>query len=78
MKCIVYKTTDTFSDKIYIGVDTKNDDLYFGSGNAIKEIIKERGTEYLIKETLYEFDTPEEAFLKEALTWAFSSTSPFL
>lgn len=43
MKCIVYKTTDTFSDKIYIGVDTKNDDLYFGSGNAIKEIIKERG-----------------------------------
>lgn len=65
MTIIVYKTTDINTGKIYIGVDTKNNPEYFGSGNLIKNIIKKRGTDSLIKETLFEFDNKEEAYLKE-------------
>ena len=66
MSSVVYKTTDMLTDKIYIGVDTKNNPKYFGSGTEIKQIISEGRISDLRKEILFMFDTAEEAFNKEA------------
>ena len=65
--CVVYKTTDTKTGKIYIGVDTNNNPNYFGSGRNIKNIIKNEGRlSDLQKEILFTFDNAEDAFAKEA------------
>lgn len=63
---IVYKTTDTKTDRIYIGVDSINNPAYFGSGTEIKQLILEGRITDLRKEILYEFDSIEEAFAKES------------
>lgn len=63
---IVYKTTDTKTDRIYIGVDSINNPAYFGSGTEIKQIILEGRISDLRKEILFIFDTVEEAFAKES------------
>ena len=64
----VYKTTNTINNKIYIGVHfTPNpNDSYFGSGIIIKSSIKKYGKENFIKSILFEFDNPEDAYLKES------------
>jgi len=49
---IIYKVTNLINRKIYIGLDTKNNPSYFGSGNLIKLAIKKYGKENFTKETL--------------------------
>lgn len=67
MVAVVYKTTDTETGNIYVGVDTKNNPDYFGSSSVIKKILKDNKNNHsLVKEILFEFDTAEEAFIKEA------------
>lgn len=36
---VIYKTTDLETGNYYIGVDSKNDSKYLGSGTNIKNII---------------------------------------
>jgi predicted nucleic-acid-binding Zn-ribbon protein len=65
--CVVYKTIDTKTGNIYIGVDTNNNPNYYGSGGNIKRIIKDEGRKNdLQKEILFVFNNPEDAFAKEA------------
>jgi hypothetical protein len=51
---IVYLTTNKINNKKYIGVDSKNDKNYFGSGKAIKLALKKYGTKNFTKEILEE------------------------
>lgn len=68
---VIYKTTDLETGNYYIGVDSKNDSKYLGSGTNIKNIIKSRkilGLNFpynLRKDILYYFDSAEDAFKKE-------------
>lgn len=63
----VYKITNTINNKIYIGVHKTLDpnDSYLGSGTAIKASIKKYGKCKFIKEILFEYDNPQDAYLKE-------------
>ncbi len=62
---IVYMTTNLITNKKYIGVDTKNDPTYFGSGRLLKKAITKYGIDNFKKETLKEFENPDEAFMYE-------------
>jgi len=66
-KYIVYKVTNRFDDKFYIGVHaTKNvNDKYMGSGVEIKEALKKYGRKSFVKEILHIFDAREEMLTKE-------------
>ena len=69
MKHIVYKTTNLVNDKFYVGVHgCMNPDVfdgYLGSGKVLLLAIKKYGKENFIRETLFEYETYEEVFLKE-------------
>lgn len=41
----IYLTTNTINGKKYIGMCTRDDDWYFGSGKLIKSAIKKYGKE---------------------------------
>jgi hypothetical protein len=64
----VYKTTNIENKKFYIGVH-KNKlsqfDGYLGSGTLLKKAIKNLGSSKFIRETLYAYDNPEDAYVKE-------------
>lgn len=64
---IVYKVTNKFDGKIYIGCHAtiNNNDGYMGSGTEIKEAIKKFGKKSFVKETLATFDTKEKMLAKE-------------
>jgi len=62
---IVYLTTNTINNKQYIGVDSKNDPKYLGSGKWLKRAINKYGTKSFTKEILKEFKTEEDAYLYE-------------
>lgn len=66
---IVYKTTNLVNDKIYVGVhSTDNPDVfdgYLGSGKVLLLAKKKYGKEKFKRETLFTYETYEEAFLKE-------------
>lgn len=66
-KYLVYKITNRFDGKIYIGVHStlNKNDRYMGSGTEIKEALKKFGRKFFIKETLATFDTKEEMLAKE-------------
>lgn len=49
---VVYKITNLINSKIYIGLDTKNNPNYFGSGVLIKSAIKKYGKHNFKKEIL--------------------------
>lgn len=77
---IVYKVTNTLNDKYYIGVHkTSNiDDLYMGSGVAIKAAIKKHGIDKFIKEILYITETRDDAMNKEKeLTFDYVSNQTY-
>jgi len=62
---IIYLTTNKINGKKYIGVDTKNNKYYFGSGTAIKHALKKYGTENFIKEIIESSDDIQYLFEKE-------------
>lgn len=71
---LIYKTTNKINGKFYIGVHecnsncrhTKNGQcLYLGSGTAISKAIKKHGAENFDRETLFVFETLENALEKE-------------
>jgi len=66
MSYIIYKTTNTINGKYYIGVHNNTKDTYLGSGRALLKAIKEYGRENFVRETLEEFETEEQAYLREA------------
>lgn len=65
---LIYKVTNLINNYIYIGKHITNDknDNYMGSGNLIKEAIKEYGIQNFKKEILFECDNENELNLKEA------------
>lgn len=65
---IVYKVTNDFDDRYYIGVrKTDNDatDPYLGSGVIITKMVKKYGKEHFKRETLFEYQCSADAFEKE-------------
>lgn len=64
----VYKVTNMENNKFYIGVHkTRNiHDKYLGSGEGIKSAIKKYGRDSFVKEILFTYTSPEEAYLKES------------
>jgi len=64
---IVYKTTNLTNGKVYIGVHATNkiDDGYLGSGCIFQKALNKYGRDNFSREILFDFDTPEEAYLKE-------------
>lgn len=66
-KYLVYKVTNRFDGKFYIGCHStlNRDDRYMGSGTEIKEALKKYGRKSFVKEILFEFDTKEEMLAKE-------------
>lgn len=67
MSYTVYKIINIINKKYYIGVHKTNNsnDSYMGSGKRILAAIEKYGVENFIKEILYEYDNPLEAFNKE-------------
>jgi len=63
---ILYQTTCLVNGKKYIGVHNGSNELYLGSGDALKNAIKRYGRKKFVRETLFEFATEEEAYAKEA------------
>lgn len=63
----IYKTTNKLNGKFYLGKHqtTKLDDLYYGSGKAIKDAIKKYGIENFDRELLFIFDNEAEMNMKE-------------
>jgi len=62
---IVYITKNLLDGKKYIGVDSKNDPSYLGSGKHLKRAIEKYGKKNFTKEILFEFPDEESAYLKE-------------
>jgi hypothetical protein len=64
---IVYKTTNTINNKIYIGKHSTNNlnDGYLGSGKYLNRAINKYGPDSFKREILGKFATEEEAFLLE-------------
>lgn len=64
---IIYRTTNTLNNKIYIGAhSTSNiEDDYLGSGKYLKRAIKLHGRDNFKRDVLFVFNTKEEMFSKE-------------
>lgn len=64
----VYRTTYTGDGRYYVGVHkTSNpNDLYLGSGTHLRAAIKLYGRSTFVKDILFTFDNPKDAYLKEA------------
>jgi len=68
MTNIIYQVKNNINSKIYIGVhktDNLNDN-YMGSGLLIKKAIKKYGKENFTKSILFEYNNPDDAYLKES------------
>lgn len=68
MPWIVYETVNKINGKLYLGVhrqDSPGFDGYLGSGSVLLAAIAKHGRESFERRTLFEFDTPEEAYAKE-------------
>ena len=42
---VIYKTTNLVNGKSYVGMDSKNDPNYLGSGKLLKRAVKKYGRE---------------------------------
>lgn len=68
MYYILYKTTNKLNNKFYIGIHkckTLEFDGYYGSGILLSKSIKLHGKSNFSRETLYTFDSWNEAKIKE-------------
>jgi hypothetical protein len=65
----IYKITNLFNNKIYIGSHKTLDinDAYMGSGKVIRYAIKKHGVDNFYKEILYIYDNISEMFQMESL-----------
>lgn len=68
MNYLIYKITNLVNNKIYVGAHATTDvnDSYMGSGVNIVKSIKKYGLENFKKEILFNFETSEEMYAKEA------------
>lgn len=57
---IIYKTTNTVNNKIYIGQDFNNNPNYLGSGLALNNAMQKYGKEHFIKEIIEHCTTKDE------------------
>lgn len=62
---VIYEIENLINGKKYIGVDTKNDPNYFGSGKLVRSAIKKYGKHNFKKQILCEFKDNESAFQYE-------------
>lgn len=65
---LVYKTTNRINNHFYVGVHKNKGitfDGYLGSGTGLKRAILKYGKDNFYRETLFQFDTAEEAYRKE-------------
>jgi len=62
---IIYLTTNNINGKQYIGVDSKNDKNYYGSGKIIKLALKKYSRTNFTKEILEENDNDKYLFERE-------------
>lgn len=69
IRYIVYKTTNLVNNKIYIGVhrvcENEEHCKYRGSNKFVKKAVEKYGINNIIRETIFEFDDIDDAFLKE-------------
>lgn len=66
---IVYKTANVINGNYYIGVHRTDDESnsdYLGSGKVLAQAIEKYGRENFIRETLYSFESADDAFRKES------------
>lgn len=64
---IVYRTTNKITGHYYIGVHKQEvDDSYLGSGVNLRRQIRKYGKDSFLRETLFSYLSPVEAFQKEA------------
>lgn len=65
---VVYKTTNTVNNKIYVGLHSTNNinDNYIGSGYVLKDAINKYGKSKFKKEILYVYNSRKEAREMEA------------
>ena len=61
----IYKITNLFNNKVYIGKDTTSDPNYFGSGLLIKRAFEKYGKENFIKEVIDVTNDYDELSTKE-------------
>lgn len=61
----IYKITNTINSKVYIGMSTKDNDSYFGSGVIISKAIKKYGKEHFIKEIIETCENIEQLQIRE-------------
>ena len=57
---IIYKTTNTVNNKIYIGKDSYNNPKYIGSGKLLWKAINKYGKKAFIKEIIERCSTQTE------------------
>jgi hypothetical protein len=62
---IIYKTTNLLNGKYYIGLDTRNNPNYLGSGKILKQAIRKSGRDNFKKEILEKCNTLEELRCRE-------------
>jgi len=68
MRFIVYKTTNKITNQYYIGVHkiiSDEFDGYLGSGSYLKNAIRKYGKSNFTRETLFKFDSEEDALSME-------------
>jgi hypothetical protein len=61
----IYKITNTINNKIYIGMSTKDNENYLGSGTLISKAVKKYGKEHFIKEVIEHCDSLEILQIRE-------------
>jgi hypothetical protein len=68
MHYLVYKITNIINEKFYIGCHrtSNKDDGYLGSGTLLRRAIAKYGAENFKKEILFEAESAEAMFAKEA------------
>ena len=62
---IIYKTTNLINGKFYIGKDSHNNPVYYGSGIMLNAAIRKYGKENFIKEIIDTADNEDELNEKE-------------